>query len=72
MPHYQVSFYKEVTGDTGNEVDAVQAEIEVEARDEAEAMRLAKQKFCGERQIIDWQVNADRIEIITRHHRDED
>ena len=63
MSRFKISFYKEVTGDTGQDVDACQATFDIEADDEHAAVELAKDRFCGERQIRVWTVHADRVEI---------
>lgn len=61
MPCYRVRFFKEVTTDTGTDVDMLQAVFDVNAIDEQRAKELAKQRFCGDRKIRDWHINADRI-----------
>lgn len=70
MPRFKISFFKEVTGDTGQDVDARQAVFEVEADDEHAAVELAKTRFCNERQIRSWTVNADRVEVELRPGRE--
>ena len=66
MARYHVCFFKAVTTDTGQDVDALQATIDVEAADEKHAVELAKERFCGDRGIGHWRHNADRIEVETR------
>ncbi|MHA1560179.1 MAG: hypothetical protein ACTSWI_05845 [Alphaproteobacteria bacterium] len=63
MSRFHVRFFKEVTSDTGQDVDAVQATFDVSAVDETAAIVAAKEAFCRERGIRDWHVNAERIEI---------
>ena len=63
MPRFHVRFFKEVTSDTGQDVDAVQAKFDVNAADKAAAIVAAKESFCRERGIRDWHVNAERIEV---------
>ncbi len=66
MSRFQVRFYKEVTSDTGQDFDACQATFDIDAADEHAAVERAKQRFCGERQIRAWTVNADRLEVERR------
>jgi hypothetical protein len=66
MPRFHVSFFKEVTSDTGQDVDAIQSTLDVNAVDEAAAIVAAKEAFCLERGIRDWHVNAERIEVEAR------
>lgn len=61
MPCYRVRFFKEVTTDTGTDVDMLQAVFDVNATDEDHATVLAKERFCGDRHIRDWHINADRV-----------
>jgi hypothetical protein len=63
MPSYRVQFFKEITGDSGQGVDAPQGAFEIEAGDADRAVELAKQRFCTERGIRDWRINADRYEV---------
>ncbi|MEY9183019.1 hypothetical protein ACSHT2_29345 [Bradyrhizobium sp. PUT101] len=63
MPHFVVSFLKKVVGDQGQVCEACQRTIEIDADDEKEAARLAKQEFCELRAIRDWSLHADRIDV---------
>jgi hypothetical protein len=63
MSRFQVRFYKEVTSDTGRDFDACQGTFDIDADNEHAAVERAKQRFCGERQIRKWTVNADRLEV---------
>ncbi len=63
MPRFRVRFFKGVITDTGQDIDAVQHTVEIDAPDEKQAMEAAKEAFCAERGIKDWRVNAERIEI---------
>jgi hypothetical protein len=62
MARFRVTFFKNVCGDTGDEVDAPQGVIEVDADDEAGAVELAQRRFSRNRHISHWSVNADRLE----------
>ncbi|WP_342732838.1 hypothetical protein [Bradyrhizobium sp. B117] len=63
MAHFVVRFIKDIVGDQGQPCEACQHTIDVDARDETEAARLAKQKFCEGRAIRDWSFHADRIDV---------
>jgi hypothetical protein len=63
MSRFQVRFYKEVTSDTGQDIDACQATFDLKAATEQSAVEQAKRRFCEEHQIRNWQVHADRIEV---------
>ena len=65
MPRFHVRFFKGVITDTGQDIDAVQHVVEVDAEDEKQAVDAAKEAFCLERGISDWRVNAERIEVET-------
>ena len=67
MPRFHVRFFKAVITDTGQDIDAVQHAVEVDAADEVEAVEAAKEIFCAERGIKDWRVNAERIEVTSRN-----
>lgn len=64
MPCYRVRFVKEVTTDTGTDVEMPQAVFDVMAVDEPQAQELAKARFCSDRQIVHWERNADRIDVL--------
>ena len=66
MPRFNVRFFKEVTSDTGQDVDAIQATLDIDAVDEAAAIAAAKDAFCLERGIANWHINAERIEVEAR------
>jgi hypothetical protein len=63
MTHFVVRFLKDVVGDQGHACETCQCTIEIHAKDEAEAARLAKQEFCEIRAIRDWSLHADRIDV---------
>ena len=71
MPCFRVTFVKQVTSDDGHDIDAVQAAFDVNAVDETQAAMLAQERFCGDRSIVRWQLNADRCEVeLHEPHRD--
>jgi hypothetical protein len=63
MAHYVVRFLKNVIGDQGQACEACQHVIDVDALDATEAASLAKQQFCDFREIRDWSLHADRIDV---------
>ncbi|MBR0702012.1 hypothetical protein JQ599_19015 [Bradyrhizobium diazoefficiens] len=63
MAHFTVRFLKDVLGDQGQSCEACQRTIDVDARDAAEATALAAQQFCELREIRDWSLHADRIDV---------
>jgi hypothetical protein len=63
MTRYQVTFFKEVCGDTGQDVDAPQGSFEVDAPDESAAASQAKEQFRQSRDVSDWTMHADRFLI---------
>lgn len=63
MPCFRVRFLKEVTTDTGTDVEMLQAAFDVKAVDESQAEDLAKTRFCSDRNIHHWDVNADRVAV---------
>ena len=63
MPCFRVRFIKEVTTDTGTDVDTRQATFDVMAVNEDQAGELAKTRFCSDRQIGHWNNNADRMDV---------
>jgi hypothetical protein len=54
---------KDVLGDGGCEREVCQSAIDVEAADEDEAARVAKQKFCETQHLRNWSLHADRIKV---------
>lgn len=63
MAHFTVRFLKDVLGDQGQPCEACQRTIDVDARDAVEAAALAAQQFCELREIRDWSLHADRIDV---------
>lgn len=60
---YLVRFVKTVTDDSGQEHASPQAEIEVFAGSDVEAIEQAKAEFCLEANLQHWSAHADRYEI---------
>ncbi|TGN89011.1 hypothetical protein EOW77_0009240 [Bradyrhizobium yuanmingense] len=63
MAHFTVRFLKNVIGDQGKSCEVCQRTVDVDARDADEAASLAQQQFCELREIGDWSLHADRIEV---------
>jgi hypothetical protein len=63
MSRFVVHFMKDVLGDNGREVEVCQSSLEVDASDEADAVELAKKKFCEYGALRHWSLHADRIQI---------
>jgi hypothetical protein len=59
MMGFRVEFFKEVTGDTGQDVIASQGAFNVSAADPESAAKVAQRLFCEARGIRHWSVNAD-------------
>lgn len=63
MPRFIVRFMKQVLGENGRVSDVCQATIELEARDERDAERKAKDGFCSIHGTHDWSLHADRLTV---------
>jgi 1,2-phenylacetyl-CoA epoxidase PaaB subunit len=77
VPAFRVEFFKEVTGDRGQDPCRHQGAFDVDAPDRESAAVAAKDLFCSARRIQDWSINADRYRIgplrkpLTRRPADE-
>ena len=63
MPSFDVRFIKTVCDDTGHEHRACQAAFTVEASSLTDAVRRAETVFCRQKQIHDWTIFADAVEL---------
>ncbi|MCA1409907.1 hypothetical protein I6F30_01845 [Bradyrhizobium sp. NBAIM20] len=63
MAHFTVRFFKNVIGDQGKSCEVCQRTVDVDARDANEAATIAQQEFCELREINDWSLHADRIDV---------
>ena len=63
MARYIAQFMKDVLGDNGQEIEICQRLVEVEAANHANAVELAKLKFCESENVKDWILHADRIHV---------
>ncbi|QAU49979.1 hypothetical protein [Bradyrhizobium guangzhouense] len=63
MAHFTVRFLKNVIGDQGKSCEVCQRTVDVDARDATEAASLAQRQFCELREIADWSLHADRIDV---------
>jgi hypothetical protein len=64
---FRVTFLKEICDDTGHDVQTSQGVFDVNAEDARAAAKAAKRRFCHERHIRHWSVNADKylVELLT-------
>ncbi|WP_244552820.1 hypothetical protein [Bradyrhizobium sp. Ghvi] len=65
MPSFNVRFIKTVCDDTGEEHRACQAAFKVDAASPSAAAQQAEIDFCKEKNVRDWTVFADVIELRT-------
>ena len=63
MSHYVVHFMKDVLGENGRHLEVCQSTLEIDAVDPAQAVELAKRKFCESKALRDWSLHADRLRI---------
>ena len=63
MRSFDVRFIKTVCDDTGHEHLACQAEFSVQAQSLTEAVRQAEADFCRQKQVRDWTIFADAVEL---------
>ncbi|WP_454619699.1 hypothetical protein [Bradyrhizobium cenepequi] len=63
MARFIARFYKHVLGDNGQEGDICQCTVELDVLDDAQALEIAKQKFCEMHGVRDWTLHADRLEV---------
>lgn len=63
ITHFTDRFLKNVIGDQGKSCEVCQRTVDVDARDATEAASLAQQQFCEFREIRDWLLHADRIDV---------
>jgi hypothetical protein len=64
MARYIVRFVKNVLGENGHEIEVCQSSVEVEAANEAGAVKLATTKFCENEHLQDWSLHADRVRVV--------
>ncbi|MBV9562183.1 MAG: hypothetical protein JOY90_17320 [Bradyrhizobium sp.] len=63
MSRYVVHFMKDVLGENGRQCEVCQSTVEIDASDEAQAVELAKRRFCESQSLCDWSLHADRLQI---------
>jgi hypothetical protein len=63
MLSFDVRFIKTVCDDTGHEHRACQALFNVQAPSLSEAVRQAEAIFCRQKQVQDWTIFADAVEL---------
>ena len=63
MPMFEIRYIKKLCDDSGHEHDTCQSVATVEAPSAHEALRLAEVQVCGSRQLSDWTLFADTVEL---------
>jgi hypothetical protein len=63
MATFEIRYIKRLCDDSGHEHDTCQSITMVEAPTAHDALRLAEQKACGSRQLADWTLFADAVEL---------
>ncbi|HEY0853055.1 MAG TPA: hypothetical protein VGD96_24300 [Bradyrhizobium sp.] len=63
MPLFEIRYVKKLCDDSGHEHDTCQSVTMVEAQTAHEALRLAEAEVCGRRQLSDWTLFADAVEL---------
>jgi hypothetical protein len=63
MPTFEIRYIKKLCDDSGHEHDACQSLTTIEAPSAHEALRLAEVEVCGSRQLADWTIFADTVEL---------
>jgi hypothetical protein len=64
MARYVARFLKRVLGDNGCETEICQRSLDVEAANRTRAAEVAKLKFCESENVEDWQLHADRVQVM--------
>lgn len=63
MTLFEVRYIKKLCDDSGHEHDTCQSVTRVEASSAHEALRLAEAQVCSSRQLSDWTIFADAVEV---------
>jgi len=63
MPIFDLRFVKRVPDDSGHDHLACQCAMQVDAADDEEACRHGVAEFCRQRQVRDWTMYADALEM---------
>ncbi|WP_027582687.1 hypothetical protein [Bradyrhizobium sp. Ai1a-2] len=63
MARFIARFYKRVLGENGQVGDICQCTVDLDVPDNAQAVDVAKQKFCEMHGVHDWTLHADRLEV---------
>jgi len=63
MPHFIVSFTKDVLGENGHMYEVCQSTVELDAPNDRVAETIAKKRFCEMRTTHDWSLHADRFKV---------
>ena len=63
MSRFIATFYKQVVGENGHQVEVCQSECEIDASNQEEASERAKSQFCAKRGLTHWSLHADRLNV---------
>ncbi len=63
MPTFEIRYLKKLCDDSGHEHSTCQCVTTVDAPTAHEALRLAEIEVCSSRQLSDWTIFADAIEL---------
>lgn len=63
MPVFEIRYLKKLCDDSGHEHDTCQSVTTVEAPAAHEALRLAEAQVCSSRQLSDWTIFADAVQL---------
>ncbi|HKU07877.1 MAG TPA: hypothetical protein VJR30_17540 [Bradyrhizobium sp.] len=63
MPRFEIRYIKKLCDDSGHEHETCQNVTMVDAPSAHEALRLAEVQVCGKRQLADWTIFADAVEL---------
>ena len=63
MPRFTARLYKHVLGDNGQESDICQCVVDPDVLDNAQAIAVAKRRFCEMHGVHDWTLHTDRLEV---------
>ena len=64
--HYKVSFFKKLTDSTGHQFDVLQGRVDVHSDRKSRALRKARLRFAGLKNVVEWSLRADyeKVELI--------
>jgi hypothetical protein len=63
MPRFIIRFLKDVLGEKGQTSEVCQTTVEIDARNQRDAERKAKVRFCEIHGTDEWSLHADRMKV---------